>query len=201
MLCYYQYHPQCLLYSRGGRKRRRSYTYHPWQQSYSLKAYLSAGDRLCVCQKLPTEIMQPSSSTRATIVSAENQNGATVVKATFFFCHYYIVWESNNAGEARGKSWNESLKSRWFTGGSCGYTNGTKRKHFAALYSPRSCWRWLQLQPSCGSPQWIYDNMYMDTLHWYESFTRFTKSIIQNTGQRNINYSDNKHDNHNFRSL
>ena len=42
--------------------------------------------------------MQPS-STRATIVSAENQNGATIVKATFFFCHYYIVWESNNAEE------------------------------------------------------------------------------------------------------
>ena len=46
--------------------------------------------------------MQPSSSTRATIVSAENQIGATIVKATFFFCQYYIVWESNNAGEARG---------------------------------------------------------------------------------------------------
>ena len=71
--------------------------------------------------------MQPSSSTRATIVSAENQNGATIVKATFFFCHYYIVWESNNAGEARGKSWNESLKSRWIPVGSCGYMSGTKR--------------------------------------------------------------------------
>ena len=54
---YYQYHPQCLLYSRDGRKRRRSYTYHTWQQSYSLKAYLSAGDRLCVCQKLPARNM------------------------------------------------------------------------------------------------------------------------------------------------
>ena len=97
--------------------------------------------------------MQPSSSTRATIVSAENQNGATIVKATFFFCHYYIVCESNNAGEARRQSWNESLKSRWLPGGSCGYTSGTKRKHFAALSSPRPCWRWLQLQPSCGSPQ------------------------------------------------
>ena len=72
----------------------------------------------CVSVKnyLP-EIMQPSSSTRATIVSAENQNGAT-------------IWESNNAGEARGQSWNESLKSRWIPGGSCGYTSGTKRKHF-----------------------------------------------------------------------
>ena len=80
--------------------------------------------------------MQPSSSTRATIVSAENQNGATIVKATFFVCHYYIVWESNNAGEARGQSWSESLKSRWIPGGSCGYTSGTKRKHIAALSSP-----------------------------------------------------------------
>ena len=40
----------------------------------------------CVCVKnYPPEIMQPSSSTRATIVSAENQNGATIVKATFSF--------------------------------------------------------------------------------------------------------------------
>ena len=67
----------------------------------------------CVCVKnYPPEIMQPSSSKRATIVSAENQNGATIVKATFFFCHYYIVWESNNAGEARGQSWNESLNTK-----------------------------------------------------------------------------------------
>ena len=113
----------------------------------------------CVCVKnYPPKIMQPSSSTRATIVSAENQNGATIVKATFFFCHYYIIWESNKADEAQGQSWNESLKSRWIPGGSCGYTSGTKRKHFAALSSPRPCWRWLQLQPSCGSPQccrWI----------------------------------------------
>ena len=33
------------------------------------------------------------------------------------------------------------------------YTSGTKRKHFAALSSPRPCWRWLQLQPSCGPPR------------------------------------------------
>ena len=57
--------------------------------------------------------MQPSSSTRATIVSAESQNGATIVMATFFLCRYYIVWESNDAGNARGQYWNESLKSRW----------------------------------------------------------------------------------------
>ena len=43
--------------------------------------------------------MQLSSSTRATIVSAENQNIATIVKDTIFFCHYYIVWESNNADD------------------------------------------------------------------------------------------------------
>ena len=80
----------------------------------------------CVSVKnYPPEIMQPSSSMRETIVSAENQNGATIVKATFFFRHYYIAWEPNNAGEARGQSWDESLKSRWIPGGSCGYTSGT----------------------------------------------------------------------------
>ena len=129
----------------------------------------------CVCVKnYPPEIMQPSSSTRATIVSAENQNGATIVKATFFFCHYYIVWESNNAGEARGQSLNESLKSRWIPGGSCGYTSGTKRKHFAALSSPRPCWRWLQLQPSCGSPQWLVPSNDKDSTPslTYGSFNR-----------------------------
>ena len=82
----------------------------------------------CVCVKnYPPEIMQPSSSTRATIVSAENQNGATIVKATFLFWHYYIAWESNNAGGARGQTWDESRKSMWIPGGSCGYTSGTKR--------------------------------------------------------------------------
>ena len=90
-----------------------------------------------VCVKIyPPEMMQPSSSTSATIVSAKNQNDATIVKNKFFFCHYYIVWESNNAGDARGQSWNESLKSIWIPGGSCGYTSGTKRKHFAAFSSP-----------------------------------------------------------------
>ena len=107
----------------------------------------------CICVKnYPPEIMPPSSSTRATIVSANNQNDATIVKATFFVCHYYIGWESNNAGKAREKSWNESAKSRWIPGESCGFTSGTKRKHFVALSSPRPCWRWLQLQPSCGFP-------------------------------------------------
>ena len=113
----------------------------------------------CVCVKnYPPEMMQPSSSTRATIVSLENQNDATIVKAKFFFCHYYIVWEPNNASDARGQSWNENLKPRWIPGGSCSYTSGTKRKHFAALSSPWPWWRWLQLQPSCGSPQSGYPN-------------------------------------------
>ena len=59
----------------------------------------------CACVKnYPPEMMQPSSSTRATIVSAENQNDATIVKAKFLFCHYYIVRESNNAGEAPEQS-------------------------------------------------------------------------------------------------
>ena len=39
---------------------------------------------VCVCVKnYPPKIMQPSSSTRATIVSADNQNGATIDQATF----------------------------------------------------------------------------------------------------------------------
>ena len=108
----------------------------------------------CVCVKnYPPEIMQPSSSMHATIISAANQNGATIAKVSFFFCYYYIVWESNNAGEARGQSWHESLKSRWIPGGSCCHTSGTMGKHFAALSLSRPCWQWLQLQPSCSSPQ------------------------------------------------
>ena len=44
-----------------------------------------------VCIKhYPSNLMQPSSSTPATIVSAENQNGATIIKAIFFFCHYHV---------------------------------------------------------------------------------------------------------------
>ena len=152
LLCLLPISPTVFLHSRDGRKRQRSYTHHTWQQSYSLYAYLSAGYRLCVCQKYPPEMMQPSSSTRATIGSAENQNGATIVKAICFFCHYYIVWESNSTGKARGQTW--SLKSRWIPGRSCGYTSGTKRKHFAALFLLRPWWRWLQLQPSCAFPQW-----------------------------------------------
>ena len=100
-------HSACYTVEMGVSAGDLTRIYHIWQQSNSLLAYLSAGDRLCVCVKnYPPEMMQPSSSRRATIVSAENQNGATIVKATFFFCHYYIIWESNNAGEARGQSWN-----------------------------------------------------------------------------------------------
>ena len=56
--------------------------------------------------------MQTSPSTPATIISAENQNDATIAMATFFFCHYYIVWESNNAGEARTTilKWKSKIK-------------------------------------------------------------------------------------------
>ena len=111
----------------------------------------------CVCIKnYPPKLMQPSSSTPASIVSAENQNDATIGKVIIFFCHCYTVWESNNAGEARRQSWNGSLKSRCIPGGLCGFTSGIKQKHFAVLSAPRPCWRWLQLQRSCGSPQWYW---------------------------------------------
>ena len=105
----------------------------------------------CVCVKLPARNDAIIAINACNHRQCWKSNGATIQG---FRCHYYIAWESNNAGEARGQSWDESLKSRWIPGGSCGYTSGTKRKHFAALSSPRPCWRWLQLQPSCGSPQW-----------------------------------------------
>ena len=73
--------PQCLFYSRDGRKRRRSYTYHTWQQSYSLLAYLSAGDRLCVCQKLPT------------------RNNATIVINA---CNHRQCWKSKWCNHRQG---------------------------------------------------------------------------------------------------
>ena len=134
---------------------------------------------VCVCQKLPAR-------NNATIVinvcnhrHCWNQNGATIAKAKFFFCHYYIVWESNNAGEARGQSWSESLKSRWIPGGSCGYTSGTKPKHFAALFSPRPCWRWLQLQPSCGSPQCRWSTKCVNTLRSRRNKRHFADEIFK----------------------
>ena len=105
----------------------------------------------CVCIKnYPLELMQPSSSKRPTVISAENQNGATIVKAIFLLCHYYIVWETTNAVEAGGQSWNESLKFRCNPGGLCSLFEWYKVKTSAALSSPRPWGRWLQLQPSCG---------------------------------------------------
>ena len=53
------------------------------------------------------------------------------------FCHYYIVWESNNhdnAGDARGQSWNESLKSRCIPGGLCGLYEWYKAKAFCCAF-------------------------------------------------------------------
>ena len=109
----------------------------------------------CVSQKLPAR------NSATIVINACNHRQCWKSKwcnhrqGHIFFCHYYIVWGSNNAGEARRQSWKESPKSRWIPGGSCGYTSGTKRNHFAAfLPAPRPCWRWLPLQPSCGSPQW-----------------------------------------------
>ena len=112
----------------------------------------------CVCVKnYPPEIMQPSSSTRATIVSAENQNGATIVKATFFLLPLLhrigIKWCRRSTRTIL--KWKSKIQMNprrtvrlyeWYKA----------TKNFAALSSPRPCWRWLQLQPSCGSPQWLF---------------------------------------------
>ena len=89
----------------------------------------------CVCIKYYSpDMMQPSSSTRATIVIAGNQNGATIVEVIFFLCHYHIVWESNNTSEAGGRSWNESLKSRYIPGGLCGLFEWYKAKTFCCAF-------------------------------------------------------------------
>ena len=57
-LCLLQHYPRRLsLYSRVERKRQIFYTYHTWQQSYSLYAYLSAGDRLCVSKNYPPKLI------------------------------------------------------------------------------------------------------------------------------------------------
>ena len=153
MLCLLPISPTVLVQLRWAQVPEILHVSHLTTIIQPIGIFVCRGSAVCV-KNYPPEIMQPSSSTRATIVSAANQNGATIVKATFFFCHYYIVWESNNAGEAQGQSWHESLKSRWIPGGLCCHTSGTKRKQFAALSSLRPCWRWLQLQPSCGFPQW-----------------------------------------------
>ena len=92
------------------------------------------GNDCVFIKNYPPELMQPSSSTCATIVSAENQNGATIVKVIFFFCHYYIVWELNNAGKAWGQSWNESLKSRCIPRRLCGLCVWYKAKTFCCAF-------------------------------------------------------------------
>ena len=51
-----------------------------------------------------------------------------------FVCHYFIVWKSNNAGEDRGESWNESLKSRYIAGGLWGLFEWYKRKTFCCAF-------------------------------------------------------------------
>ena len=155
---YYQYHHSaCYTVEMGVSVRDLTRITLDNNRTAYMHVCLQGIGRVCV-KIYPPEMMQPSSSTSATIVSAKNQNDATIVKDKFFFSHYYIVWELNNAGDARGQSWNESLKSIWIPGGSCGYTSGTKRKRFAALSSPRPWWRWLQL-PSCGSPQWWWNQI------------------------------------------
>ena len=116
---YYQYYPQCFsLYSPVGRKRQRSFRVsHLTTIIQPICIFIC---RVCVYKKnYSSDMMQPSSSMHATIVSAENQNGATIVEAIFFCRPYYTVWESNNAGEAWWQSWNESLKSRYTPGGLC----------------------------------------------------------------------------------
>ena len=52
----------------------------------------------------------------------------------FHLFHYYIVWESNNAGEARGQSWNEILKSRCIPGGFCRLDEWYKTKIFCFAF-------------------------------------------------------------------
>ena len=127
-----KHYPQCLsLCCQVGHKHQRSNVYHTWQQSYSLYAYLSAGDWLCI-KNYPPELMPPSSSTYAKTVSAENQNGATIVKAIFFFCHYYMG--INYTGEARRQSWSENLKSRCIPGGLCGLYEWYKLKIFSCVF-------------------------------------------------------------------
>ena len=69
-------------------KRQRSFTYHTWQHSTAYMHICLQGIDCLFIKNYPPELMQPSSSTRATIVIGENQNGATIFKVTFFFCHY-----------------------------------------------------------------------------------------------------------------
>ena len=102
----------------------------------------------CVCVKnYPPEIMQPSSPTRATIVSAENQKVQPSSRLHFSFAIITSYGNQITPAKHEDNLWNECLKSRWIPGGSCGYTSGTKRKHFAALSSPRPCWTIVRFPP------------------------------------------------------
>ena len=80
---YYQYHPQCLLYGRDGRKRRRSYTRITLDNNHTAYKHicLHAGDRLCVCQKLPTR-----------------NNATIVIKA----CNHRQCWKSKWCNHRQG---------------------------------------------------------------------------------------------------
>ena len=125
-------HNACRYTVELGVSAKRSYTYHTWQQSYSLYASLSTGDRLCVYQKLLVGY-------DATIViNACNHRECWKSKwcnhRRGYFCHYYIAWKSNNAGEARGQSWNESLKSRYIPGGLCRLFERYKAKTFCCAF-------------------------------------------------------------------
>ena len=129
----------------------------------------------CVCMKnYPPELVQPSSSTRVTIVSTENQNGATIVKAISFLCHYYIVWESNNASEARGQSWHESLKSRRIPGGLCGLYEWYKTKTFCRAFFAAAMMTMVAAATiSCGFPHYNGCLLYQPThepapISWHE---------------------------------
>ena len=109
---YYQHYPQCL----------------------SLCSRVVLGLGFVCIKNYPAELMQPSSSTRTTIVSTENQNDETIVKAVFFFCQYYIVFESNNTGKVRGQSWNESLKTSCIPEELCGLYEWYKAKIFCCAF-------------------------------------------------------------------
>ena len=146
--------------------RQTSYTYHTWQQSYILYAYLSAGDRLCVYQKLFVGCDAAIVIINACNHGAENQNDATIVAAIFVFCHYYIVCELNNAGEARGQSWKESLKSRYILGGLCGLFEWYKVKTFRCAFVAAAMLTMVAAATIVRFPQcwWRHDNI--PGLYW-----------------------------------
>ena len=97
------------MYNRDGRKRRRSYTYHTFDNNHTAYKHICLQEIGCVCVKnYPPEIMQPSSSTRATIVSAEDQNGATIVKVRPHFSFAIITSYGNQITPAKTTFWNAS---------------------------------------------------------------------------------------------